>query len=99
MGSREELFSHTLERARQARDSRFPEVAGRASFVQKGKNVRVGETINVGDQVVVKDPHPVQIASAVTHEQVVSVRVRIAGRHGLSAYYKKISVSQFCFPT
>jgi hypothetical protein len=28
----------------------------------------IGSNVNVGDQVIVKDPHPAQIASALTHK-------------------------------
>ena len=43
---------------------------------------QVSESVDVGDQVVVERPHPVQVAGAVAYEQVVGEPVRITRRHG-----------------
>ena len=60
----------------------IPYISGlTAGFVEKGKNVQISKTINVGDQVIVKHPHPVQIASTKSDEPAES-RLRI-GQHGL----------------
>jgi hypothetical protein len=52
-----------------------------ASLIEEGEHVRVGEAVDVGDKVVMESPNPVQIASAVAHEEVVLVPVRIPRSH------------------
>jgi hypothetical protein len=45
----------------------------------------------------VKHSYPPQIASAVTHEQIVRVPVWILRGHSFSAYYTKFTVLPSCF--
>ena len=59
-----------------------PIVSGlKTGFVQKRVDVSVGKIIDVGDQIIMKCPHPFRIATAVAHEQVISVAVWITRRH------------------
>jgi hypothetical protein len=57
----------------------------KAGFIEEGKNVEVSEGIDVRDEVIVKHLHPAKIASARTHEEIISVPVWILPGHSFSA--------------
>jgi hypothetical protein len=57
----------------------------KAGFIEEGKNVEVSEGIDVRDEVLLKHLHPAKIASAATHQEIISVPVWIVPGDSFSA--------------
>jgi hypothetical protein len=57
----------------------------KAGFLEERKNVEVSEGIDVRDEVIVKRLNPAKIASAATHEEIISVPVWILPGHSSNA--------------
>ena len=57
----------------------------KAGFIEERKNVEVSEGIDVRDEVIVKRLNPAKIASAATHEEIISVPVWILPGHSSNA--------------